>query len=242
MDLSTYQRPALHFSGGKDSLACLYLLRDQVEGGLPVYWLNSGETCPETLETIEAVRPWIANFIEVRTDVAAWRAKHGNPTDLMPQSCTPLGLAYGLGRMPLVGRFDCCTANRMLPMHQRMLDDGVDAVVRGTKIADTGRLPADGATDTYAVLLPIKDWSHGDVFRYLQSVGAPFNRVYENFKNASTLDCVGCTAVWDDGKAAYFRAHNRGRLTEYRASLQAIRGELLRHLDALDNELQEAAD
>lgn len=238
IDLSPFNRPALQFSGGKDSLACLYLLREPINQGLPVYWLNSGDTCPETLAVIEQMRPTIPNFVDVRTDVRAWRAANGMPTDVLPQSSTQLGVAYGMSSVPMVGRFDCCVANRILPMHERMMADGIDCVIRGTKLADTGRLPAEGATPFYHVLLPIRDWSHQQVFDYLRSVGAPYNAVYDNFANSSTLDCVGCTAVWDDGKAAYFRTKHPQRWSEYRASLETIRAQLQHHLSQLDKEIE----
>lgn len=238
IDLRGYRNPALQFSGGKDSLACLYLLRDELDW-LPVYWMNSGDVCDETLEVIEHVRPRVANFIEVKSDVKKWREQHGMPSDVVPQNCTELGVAYGLSSVRVSGRFECCAANRMLPMHERMVADGVDAVIRGTKLSDTGKLPAEGPTPWYTILLPLRNWSHQDVFDYLRSVGAPENPLYDHFKSASTLDCMGCTAIWDEGKAGYFAARHPERLVEYRTSLNTLRDELRRQLKHLDTELGE---
>lgn len=239
IDLSAYRKPALQFSGGKDSLACLYLLREQLER-VTVYWMNPGDGCPETQEIIDLVRPWVPQFIEVKGDVAAWRATYGEPTDLAPASAHPLGVAYGMSRRKLVGRFDCCYHNIMAPMHQRMLDDGVDAVIRGTKLCDTGTLPAEGWTEHYDIVLPLRDWSHRDVFAYLDRVGAPFNQIYQHMKGASAPECMGCTAWWDDGKAAYFKARHPERLAGYRASLIDIQHALRTHLADLETELKES--
>lgn len=240
IDLTSYRRPALHFSGGKDSLACLYLLRDQLDK-LAVYWVNTGDQCPETASVVEAVRGWIPNFIEVGTDSRAWRAQHGNPTDLAPANSHWLGVAYGLSDSPLVNRFDCCFHNLMRPMHERMIADGVDAVIRGTKLADTGRIPHEGPTGDYDVILPIKSWSHEQVFEYLRSVGAPVNPIYDHFKAISAPECMTCTAWWDDGKAEYLRVKHPQALPEYRVSLQRIREALKSHLQELDFEIGEAS-
>ena len=46
-----HERVALELSGGKDSVACLYLLRHQLHK-ITVYWLNTGDAYPETLDVI----------------------------------------------------------------------------------------------------------------------------------------------------------------------------------------------
>lgn len=237
IDLSRFNRPALQFSGGKDSLALLFMLRDQLDR-ITVYWVNAGDGCPETLGVIEYVRKHIPHFVEIRSDAKAWRAQYGQPSDLVPAACHTLGVAYGLSELRLVNRFDCCYYNLMLPMHQRMLADGVDAVIRGTKMADTGRVPIEGPTGFYEVILPLRDWSHQDVFDYLERVGAPANPIYEHFKGLSAPECFGCTAWWDDGKAAYLKARHPDKLNDYRANLAAIKAALQSHLADLDTELK----
>lgn len=237
--LDLYARPALQFSGGKDSLACLLLLR---EAGLldriTVYWLNAGDGCPENLAAVEWARSWVPKFVEVRSDALAWRRQFGDPSDVVPASAHTLGVAYGLSERRLVNRFDCCWFNLMVPMHERMLADGVDAVIRGTKLADTGRLPAEGPTVDYDILLPLRDWTHRQVFDYLAAQGAPVNPIYEHTQGMSAPECLTCTAWWDDGKAAYLRARHPERLTEYRASLEQVRQALRSHLADLDRELE----
>lgn len=235
-DLSGFARPALQFSGGKDSLACLYLLRDQLDR-VTVYWMNPGDGCPETLEIIDSVRAWVPHFVEVRGDVAAWREKFGMPSDLAPACGSVLGVAYGMSDVKVSSRFDCCYFNLMQPLHARMLADGVDAVVRGTKLADTGKLPHEGHTGDYALLLPLRDWSHAQVFEYLTSVDAPTNAVYEHLKGASAPECMGCTAWWDDGKAQYLRERHPQAYQTYRVNLQTIRETLKSHMADLEHEI-----
>lgn len=214
---------ALQFSGGKDSLACLYLLRPFLSD-LTVYWCDTGDGCPETRAVVEALRERIPRFVEVQSDVRQWRRTHGFPTDLVPADHHWLGQQYGMSAFPLTNRFDCCMANLMIPLHDRMVADGVDVVIRGTKLCDTGRVPAEGRVPgaPYDVLLPVRDWSHAQVFAYLESVGAPRNAIYDHFKAISAPECMGCTAWWGDGKAQYFLAQHPEQVDQYRANLQAL--------------------
>ena len=236
-DFSAFKNPALQFSGGKDSLACLYLLRDQLER-ITVYWLDTGDGCPETLAIVNEVRTWVPKFVVVESDVAAWRNTYGYPSDVVPASSHWVASVYGIGTPSLVSRYDCCVQNIMRPLHERMIADKVDCVIRGTKACDTGTTPFEGTDEFYEVVLPIRDWSHDDVFGYLESVGAPYNELYDHYKGISAPECMGCTAWWDDGKAAYFKAKHPERLGEYHASLTQIRTALQTHLADLDFELR----
>lgn len=237
MRVEGFKKPALQFSGGKDSLACLYLFEEQLDE-LTVYWMNTGDGCPETLALIEQVRTRIPNFVEITSDVKAWRDLHGPPSDLVPATAHYIAAFYGQGNMRMSNRLDCCAANIMAPMHARMVADGVDCVIRGIKACDTGTVPAEGDTGSYHVVLPIKDWSHQDVFDYLASVDAPYNPMYDHYKGISAPECFGCTAWWDDGKSAYFKALHPERLGEYHASLKQIKAALQTHLADLDFELR----
>lgn len=220
---SRYKNPALQFSGGKDSLACLYLLRDRLDE-LTVYWCDTGDGCPETRDVVDAVRGRIPKFVRIQSNAPQWRQQHGFPTDLVPVNHHTMGVQHGMSAFPLTNRFDCCAANIMLPLHTRMVADGVDVVIRGTKLCDTGKVPAEGriADWPYDVLLPIRDWSHAQVFAYLESVGAPRNAIYDHFKAISAPECMGCTAWWGDGKAQYFLAQHPDQVDQYRANLQAL--------------------
>ena len=235
--LDGFKKLALQFSGGKDSLACLYLLQDRLHE-ITVYWLNTGDGCPETVDLVQHVRTMVPNFVEITTDVKAWRAKHGMPSDIVPANSHYIGSYYGLSGPRLTNRFDCCAENLMRPLHERMIADGVDCVIRGTKKCDTGTVPAEGDTGPYHVVLPIKDWSHQDVFDYLASVDAPYNPLYDFYKGISAPECFGCTAWWEDGKSAYFKALHPERLGEYRANLEEIKAALHTHLADLDFELR----
>ena len=70
IDLFGYSNVALQFSGGKDSLACLYLLKDQLEK-VVVYYLDTGDGCPETHDVIDKVKSWIPRFITIKSDLSS---------------------------------------------------------------------------------------------------------------------------------------------------------------------------
>lgn len=230
--------PALHFSGGKDSLACLYLARERVLAGLPVYWVNTGDSMPETAELVARERRWIPEFREVRTDVHRWRELYGAPSDITTAQSNLIGQLYGMDAPPLSGRFDCYYANTLKPMHDRMLADGVDAVIRGTKQADADRMPANGPTDFYEVCLPLIDWSHAEVFAFLQAEGVEVGDTYRYFESTGEPSCLHCTAWWGGGFAAYLRARHPTLAAQRKHKLIEIRTEVAYRAAALDREIK----
>jgi 3'-phosphoadenosine 5'-phosphosulfate sulfotransferase (PAPS reductase)/FAD synthetase len=205
--LDRHPRAALQFSGGKDSLALVYLLRPHWDK-LTIYHVDTGDLLPEVREIVDMVAAMVPDFRRIETDSDRWMASVGMPSDLVPTTSTPAGLAIGASQQRIVDRFDCCAINIMAPMHQRMVEDGVTLVIRGTKRADLARLPHEGG-DTgmgYELWLPLLDWSHDDVFAYLKEVGAPICRVYENGVQAP--ECATCPAWWSEGRAAYLKKYH----------------------------------
>ena len=236
-DRFTDRTVALEFSGGKDSLACLMLLEPFL-GDLTVYWLNTGDGCPETAAVTAWARARVPHFKEVRSDVKAWRAEHGMPSDLVPANNHAIGLMYGMASVKISNRFDCCSANIMLPLHAAVMADGCDLLIRGTKEADTGTVPFEGHHDGFEVWLPLRDWSHADVFEFLRDTGAPQNPIYDHFTALSAPECLGCTAWWGDGKAAYLKSLHPDHLATYRWNLRVISTALIGHMSELDAELE----
>jgi 3'-phosphoadenosine 5'-phosphosulfate sulfotransferase (PAPS reductase)/FAD synthetase len=236
--IENYKNPALQFSGGKDSLACLYLLKDNLDA-ITVYWCDTGDACEETVKVINKVREWIPHFKVVKTDSTKWRKENGIPSDLVPVSGHLLGVAYGMSETRISNKFDCCFENLMRPMHEAMLADGIDLVIRGTKIADTGKIPAEGKTPFYDIWLPIKDWTHDEVFIYLEKVGAPKNAIYDYFRGISAPECLTCTAWWDDGKKEFLRNRHPEQYLAYKQNLRKIANCVYKHLSQMEEELNE---
>lgn len=230
------RRAALQFSGGKDSMACLYLLREEVERGMPVYWLDSGDGIPETLEVVDEVRQWIPDFRPVEFDYVAWIEANGSASDITTAHSSYLGQELGLSDLKLSGRFASTWHTLMLPLHQRVVEDGIEVVVRGTKSADADSLPHLSG-DAYDVMMPLDGWTHDDVFSYLQHVGAPISKVYDYCSKASAPEWLHDTAWWDDGKARYLKAKHPDLAERYRLHLHAVRDEVHARLRELQAEL-----
>lgn len=227
---------ALHFSGGKDSLALVYLLRPQWDK-LTLYHLDAGDLLPEVREIVASVEAMVPRFVRVNTDSSKWMTAHGLPSDLVPTSSSAMGLMIGASTLPIVDRFTCCISNIMAPMHRRMLEDGHRLVIRGTKRADLARMPHENG-DTgggYELWLPLLDWSHDDVFAYLHSVDAPICRVYEH--KVQSPECATCPAWWSEGRTAYLRKHHPELFEAYRRKLAAVAAEIAPHWRALTEEL-----
>lgn len=194
--------------------------------GLTLYHVDTGDLLPEVAEIVDQVEAMVPRFVRIETHAADWMQRFGLPSDLVPTTCTPAGLAIGLGKRRLVDRFDCCASNIMAPMHERMVADGITLVIRGTKRADMPRLPHEGGPTGmgYDLLLPLLDWSDTDVFAYLREVGAPICRVYENGVQAP--ECATCPAWWSEGRAAYLGKHHPDLNAVYQAKLALVAAEV----------------
>ncbi|MEN6540834.1 MAG: methyltransferase domain-containing protein [Mizugakiibacter sp.] len=240
--LNHHERIALQYSGGKDSTAVLYLLRPWWDR-LTVYWTNTGDPVPETLEVIDEVRAEVAHFVEITGDVKAWRAANGTPSDIVTFRGHAIGNFLGFGDLRLSNRFDCCWANLMLPMVQRMQADGVTLIVRGTKDADMPAQPVNSGDihDGFEILYPVQDWSDEEVFDFLAQEGAPVADYYA-FGAPTAPECLGCTAWWDDRKAAFMAARHPEQYAQYRDTLKRIKSGALASLACLEREIGEGED
>lgn len=242
IDLSPFARHehvALAFSGGKDSLAVVWLLRAAgVLDRVVFYHLSTGDLLPEIEETVVAVRAIAPRWVEIRTDARAWRAEHGNPSDLVPHSSHDVGRAMGEGRR-LSSRYECCSQNLMLPFWERVRADGNTLLIRGTKACDMRRLPCESGevVDGVELWLPLRDWSHADVLAYLRAEGAPLSSVYDRMTNAP--ECATCTAWWSEGRAAYLRERHPALFVEYAEGMASVMEEVGPVAEKLAAELRE---
>jgi 3'-phosphoadenosine 5'-phosphosulfate sulfotransferase (PAPS reductase)/FAD synthetase len=239
--IERHDRVAASFSGGKDSLAVIYMLR---EAGLldrvTVYHNDTGDLLPEVREVVEHVKGFVPHFVHIRGDVLAWQAEHGLPSDLTTFGADDVGRAVGQAPR-LVSRYACCYANLMLPLWQRIKADGATLVIRGTRRGDFPRLPVESGAvaDGVEFLHPIEDWSPEQVFDYLRSVGAPICRVYDEAHQSP--ECARCTAWMNVGTGRYLRQHHPVLFEDYRLRVLAVMGELDAPLKALAAELKEVA-
>jgi phosphoadenosine phosphosulfate reductase len=219
--LDRHTRIALSFSGGKDSLACVQLLKDRLDD-ITIYHLDTGDLLPEMRASVAAVESFAPHFVRVETDVAGWISQHGLPSDLVPYSSHAVGLLMGETTTPLVGRYECCYANLMWPLFERVMQDGMTLLIRGTKSVDMARLPAASGEVVGGVELyyPLLDWTHEQVFAYLAREGVKLPRIYNYTTNSP--ECARCSAWWGEGRAAYLKKYHPELWAEYDARLQVV--------------------
>ena len=235
--IARHERIALQFSGGKDSLACLYLMRPWLDQ-ITVYWLNTGRPYPETLRTLEAVKPFIPHFVEITSDVDAVHEQYGIPSDIVPASSTPLGRLVGHNAPAIQDRYSCCFQTVMRPLHERMLADGVTLIIRGQRNDDPLK-PAlrsgmvDGGIE---YLFPIEDWTARQVLAFLREQNAPVPRFYEVLDEAP--DCLTCSAWWEKGAAKYLKRYHGDAYREVQARLELIRGAVGPHIQDFNDEVE----
>lgn len=234
-------RPVLQFSGGKDSLACLELLRPWWPI-LTVAWCNTGDAFPETEALTRSVASKVGRFIEVRSDVTAWQAENGWPCDILPVGNTPLsGRCDERPRLCLAT--SCCAANVWAPMQRAMHEIKATLVVRGQKACDgrKGPLLSGAVVDGVEYWYPLEDWTDEQVFAYLREHAVEIPEHYELAK--TSLDCRHCTAYLDEalGKLRWMRDRHPGVHTEVGRRVAIIADAARSELAAVDAAMKEVA-
>lgn len=194
-------KTCLQFSGGKDSLACLYLFREQWDEIL-VAWVNTGAAYPSTVEYMARWAERLPHFLEIKTNQPAQIEENGYPADVVPMRSTPLGrLAFKGEAHEIQSLFACCHANLWYPMQAAMKERGIDTIIRGQRREEGRTAPiTNGYIDQsgFQYILPIEDWSCDQVFDYLRSVDADMPDYYETER--TSRDCWDCTAYADENK------------------------------------------
>ncbi len=238
-----HDRIAVCCSCGKDSTAVIWLM---AERGLldraTVYHVDTGDLFPEVVAVRERIKAICPRWITVETRVSDWIARHGIPSDLVPQSSHSIAREVGETAPRLVHRYDCCATNLMAPLWNSVRDDGNTLCIRGTKASDVTRLPAQsGASqDGVTICHPIQAWTDEDVFSYLREVGAPISALYDHFTQAP--ECATCPAWLNVPTGRYLRDRHPDKLAVYRERLQAIARAVNPSLAALCSEMGEVGE
>lgn len=217
-------KAVLQFSGGKDSLACLYLMRPYWDM-LTVMWCNTGAAFPETIELMSRIRAMVPHFIEVRGDQPAHIAQMGLPADIVPVRNSAVGKMFHPSDGVLLQSYlECCLGSFWLPMQNATVDLGAKIIIRGQRKADARRAPiySGYVENGIMIRLPIEKWSEQQVFDYLRRKGIEIPAHYEYTK--SSIDCWSCTAFADEsnGKMRYMRDKHPAMWEELRGRLRLV--------------------
>ena len=231
-----HERIALQFSGGKDSLACLYLMRPYWDR-ITVYWCNMGDAFPETVAQMACIRAEVPHFVEIEGRQPAVIAQFGIPSDIVPASATPMGLSATSSGSPIQDRYSCCMRSLMIPMHERMIADGITLIIRGQKNSDNVKGPlrsgqVDGGIE---MLFPIEDWTDRRVMDFLREQSVEIPRFYEMLNDAP--DCMTCSAWWDKGQSKYLKRYHIEKFEIVQERLDTIREAIAPHITDFNNEV-----
>ena len=227
---SRHRHVALSFSGGKDSLALLHLMRPYWDR-LTVYWLNPGNPFPETVELMQQVRAMVPHFKEIAGRQREVIAADGWPSDVVPQGHTSDGnTVFGATPFKVQSRLSCCFRALMWPAFEAMRADGVDCILRGKREdeADKTGIESGYVADGIELVFPLMRWTAQDVMNYLHAVGVPMPKFYEHAGHS--LDCMDCTAWWGEGLSRYLKHEHPVQFVEYQRRVGLIKSAVAEQL------------
>lgn len=190
--MASHDHVALMFSAGKDSAACLKLIRPWIRK-VTVIWANPGRPYAEVVDYMRGVRETVPRFVEAKGNQPAWIEANGWPVDSVPFEATPVGRhcvpnpsAYTLA--PAVA---CRWANMWEPALWAVRSSGASGVIKGEKLCDRPLpQPLETLFEGREYFRPLLDWTDEDVFDFL---GDELPPGYARGLTGS-LDCATCTA------------------------------------------------
>lgn len=222
--LNRHERVAFQFSGGKDSTAMLLKLRPYWDR-FTVYFCNSGDVLPETLELVETFSKLLPNFVEIAGRTHEVRAEFGLPTDVLPWTSAFGAHFCNVGTTRLMqDRVSCCFRSVMAPLHERMMEDQITLIIRGQKNADElkGRYTSADIVAGIEFLYPMEDLTDDDCFQIMRDNGIKIPRYYtEGLVHSG--DCSTCTAwVSEENRGTYLKRYYPERYQQYRNNILEI--------------------
>lgn len=208
-----HEKVGLLFSGGKDSLTCLYKCKPYWDK-LVVLWANTGKNFPEVVEFIEQVRKMVPHFLEVKSDQDGFVKTFGYPAEVVTARFTPEGLPYNTRkpRQQVVNKYQCCAYNLWRPIEEAMVKSGCTGFVKGQRGDDPCN---DSWVDKFELqgrqcemFYPCRDLKESDCLEYLKSQGVDLSERF--FIGRSSLDCWDCTGYWEylPKRLAYMKKHH----------------------------------
>jgi len=222
----------LQFSGGLDSLACLWLLRD--EPGLHVLTVSTDGAYPGRAAYLDRVRDALPNIpmAEFRTERNL--KQHGIPVDVVPVRFTALGSIVQGSPLKYRTPYECCAEALWAPMHEKCLQLGVTEIFRGQRDDDARKAPiVDGqVVEGITYRFPLASWTREHVKRYVEKNCPDLIPESYTMGEKTSRDCWDCTGYLDENVQRIKnlpdaeRSVVMGRINEWRADVAAEMGEL----------------
>lgn len=233
--IKKHDKIVLMFSGGRDSLACLFLMKKWLNKIL-VLWVNAGDEFPENESIIREHTKDLPNFCEVKSDVKSFIHQHGFPSDVVPINYSEYGQQFsGKKDFLVTSQYHCCATNKWQPAYQKIIEHGATLVIRGDRADEKlhATLKSGAIDNGIEFLFPIENWTREDVDSYLKEQGfvAPEHFAFEE----SSLDCMCCTGFRNQhaDRLEYMKKKYSERLLENKQAEMLIDGAILREMGAL---------
>lgn len=221
-------KKALWFSGGKDSMACLFLNAHRLDE-ICVIYADTGRYYPEQHVTVQKAKEMCPHWVQINTDRDGQWKEHGLPSDIVPMDWTRLGQSTTHKKETMVQDYlRCCWENISGPVFRKTKELGCTTVIRGQRADESHRAPAkDG--DIYEGIKfehPIENWTREEVIVYLsQRMEIPEHYALDH----SSMDCYDCTAFAAHSldRVAFMKKKHPLLYTDYKEKLGRLHAALL---------------
>lgn len=241
--LEEHGHGVLCFSAGKDSLACLEMLRPWLEK-ITLVWVDGGAAHEMTYSYMQEVAASVPHFQVVRGNQPRSIEQYGWPADVLPVRGTLAG-SYGSGPRPTMFQpyTECCGRSMWSPLAHFLKLSGHSLVITGqrkdeplrNRMRDEVLQTVEGVT----YLQPLNDWTSVEVWYYLTQLGVKPPPFYAEGAESSS-DCWNCTAYLDhnQGRLAWMRQAEPLRYRTIRLVLTELQSQLREDGAALDKLLE----
>ena len=217
-----HEKVALMFSGGKDSIACLHLIKDYLDK-TTVVWVNMGASFPEIEELMEETRAKVPHFLEIKTNQPESIKARGYPVDVVPVNYTDFGQAVtSIKDFKVRSYLECCAENFWIPCDTEVRKLGITGIIRGQRQSEGHRAPVKSGHIENGIeySFPIESWSDSEVIDYLRSKDVVIDERLS--MSHSSLDCWNCTAYMADS-AERFNYIKKNHPAKYQSIVEIVK-------------------